>query len=223
LWLVATLLGVATLAVLAHPIWLPAVADVLIVEDSLEPSAGIVVLAGHVPFRAMEAAQLYRAGWAPRLVVVRGALQEEGLAVKALGIRVVEGWETEHAILTHLGVPPAAIVVTKDEAYGTLEELGAAARALQAHGVPVILVTSKVHARRVRLTWQHVTGGRSRPVVRLARQDPFDPERWWQERRAVFAVVREYLGLLNYWAGFSVAPRAAEDADSRSGRRAPPW
>ena len=78
--------------------------------------------------------------------------------------------------------------------------------ALRSKDAPVILVTSKYHTRRVRLTWNYVTNGRSRAIVRAAAQDPFDPARWWRERRFVLAVVREYLGLVNYYAGFTVMP-----------------
>ena len=70
----------------------------------------------------------------------------------------------------------------------------------------VILVTSKYHTRRTRLTWHYVTGGRSQAIVRAASGDSFDANRWWQTRRHALAVVREYLGLINYYAGFPVSP-----------------
>jgi hypothetical protein len=38
----------------------------------------------------------------------------------------------------------------------------------------------------------------------VATGDPFDSERWWHERSFVLAVVREYLGLINYYAGFPI-------------------
>jgi uncharacterized SAM-binding protein YcdF (DUF218 family) len=68
----------------------------------------------------------------------------------------------------------------------------------------VILVTSKYHTRRTRLTWNYVTGGRSQPIVWAASGDPFDPDRWWHTRSYALSVVREYLGLANYYAGFPV-------------------
>jgi len=70
----------------------------------------------------------------------------------------------------------------------------------------VILVTSTFHTRRARLTWKYVTAGRSQAIVRAASGDPFDPDRWWQQRRFALSVVREYLGLINYYAGFPVTP-----------------
>jgi uncharacterized SAM-binding protein YcdF (DUF218 family) len=191
-----------------HAVVLRAVGGYLVVEQPLEKADAILVLNGHLPFRAMEAAELYRAGWAPRLVLVRGARREEQQALQTLGVVVPDEWELSPGVLLRVGVPSAAILVGEGEAADTIEELQIAAKALNPHGAPVILVTSKVHARRVRLTWRRVAGSQSRGIVRTARQDPFDPGRWWKEKRFALAVVREYLGLLNYWAGFPIAARA---------------
>ena len=200
----------------AHVPILREIASFLITEDTLEPAAAIVALGGEPPFREMEAAKLYRAGWAPRVVIVRGARREELKALQNMGIEVGERWELSREVLIRQGVPASAILVPEDEAEGTLEELQAAYKALagqrsdisdqRSARMPVILVTSKYHTRRTRLTWHHVTEGRSRGIVRASSQDPFDPSRWWRERRFVLSVVREYLGLINYYAGFPVAP-----------------
>ena len=201
---VAVLLAGVLLVGFAHVPILREVASFLITENSLEPAAAIVPLGGQTPFREMEAARLYRAGWAPLIVLVPGARREEAHALQDLGIDVSESWELSREVLLQQGIPAAAILVSKDEAEGTLEELQAVYRALGSKDTPVILVTSKFHTRRTRLTWTYVTKGRSQGIVRATPRDPFDPSRWWRERRFVLAVVREYLGLINYYAGFPV-------------------
>ena len=204
LWLGAVLLAAMVLAGFAHAWLFRSVASFLIVEDPLEHAAAIVVLGGQLPFREMEAAKFYREGWAPLLVIVRGARREEAKALQDLRIEYKEGWELSREVLIRQGVPPSAILVPEEEAEGTLEESQAAFRAVKPDNIPVILVTSKYHTRRTRLTWNYVTNGRSRAIVRAAGQDPFDPTRWWRERRFLLSVVREYLGLVNYYAGFPV-------------------
>jgi len=204
LWFGAALLVAIVLVGFAHASIFRSVATFLIVEDPLEPAAAIVVLGGHLPFREMEAARLYSAGLAPKVVLVRGARREEWKALQDLRIEVKEGWELSREVLIRQGVPPSAILVPEEEAEGTLEESQVAARALKPENLPVILVTSKYHTRRAHLTWNYVTEGRSKAIVRAADQDPFDPTRWWRERRFVLSVVREYLGLVNYYAGFPV-------------------
>ena len=197
------LVGIMLLYIARVPI-LQELASFLVGEDPMRPAQAIVALAGQTPFREMEAAQLYRAGWAPVVVIVRGGLSEESQALKDLGIQTYEGWVVSREVLLRQGVPSTAILVPKAEAGGTLEELQSVARALRSKNAPVILVTSKYHARRTRLTWDYVTQGRSPGIVRPASRDSFDPAHWWRERQFVLAVVREYLGLVNYYAGFPV-------------------
>jgi uncharacterized SAM-binding protein YcdF (DUF218 family) len=182
------------------------IAAFLIVEDSLQPAAAIVSLAGQTPFRELEAAKLYHAGWAPTVVIVREAPSAELGALEKLGIKKPEPWELSRAVLIQQGVPPAAIAMPVGEGLGTLEELQATYSGIELNGAPVIFVTSKYHTRRTRLTWQYVTGGRSQPIARAASLDPFDPDHWWQQRSFALSVVREYLGLVNYYAGFPIAP-----------------
>ena len=213
---VAVLLAGLLLVGFAHAPILREIASFLITEDTLEPAAAIVALGGDPPFREMEAVRLYRAGWAPRVVIVRGARREESKSLQDMGIDVGERWELSREVLIRQGVPAAAIIVPEEEAEGTLEELQAAYKALagqrsdisdqRSARMPVILVTSKYHTRRTRLTWHHVTEGRSRGIARASSHDPFDPSRWWRERRFVLSVVREYLGLINYYVGFPVGP-----------------
>lgn len=204
-------LAALVLCILWAPIVLRWMGRVLVSQDLLKPAAAVVVLGGGAPFREMEAAEIYRSGWASTVVVSRGRVYEEDLALRQLGIHIPEGWEVSREVLSRSGVPASSIVVTGEGVEGTIEELQAVFRTLDPHNVPVILVTSKFHALRTRLTWNGIARGRSEAIVRTARFDPFDPDRWWKERRFALSVVREYLGLFNYWAGFPVPARASAD------------
>lgn len=199
------LVGILLAGLATAPI-LRGIADFLIVEDSLEHAAAIVALAGQVPFREIEAAKLYHAGMAPQVVIVRGGPNAESQALRHLGIRTRGGWELSREVLIRQGVPASAIVILTSKAGGTLEELQAVYSAMTSKDAPIILVTSKYHTRRTRLTWQHVTAGKSRPIVRAATGDPFDPNHWWQRRSFALSVVREYLGLINYCTRFAFSP-----------------
>lgn len=231
---VAVLVAGLLLAGFAHVPILRQIASFLIVEDSLRPAAAIVALSGQTPFREIEAAKLYRAGLAPIVIIVREAANKESQALRQLGIKKPENWVLGRAVLIQQGVPDTAILIPEGEGIGTLEELQAVYKALASqrsdiasseHGAgskepeirssgavlgsaernpPVILVTSKYHTRRTRLTWHYVTGGHSQAITRAAGDDPFDPERWWQQRGFALSVAREYLGLMNYYAGFAV-------------------
>jgi hypothetical protein len=59
-------------------------------------------------------------------------------------------------------------------------------------------VTSKLHARRARLTFQTLAGPDLRLAVCPSRYDPFSAEQWWHERGFVRRAVIEYGKLLNF-------------------------
>jgi uncharacterized SAM-binding protein YcdF (DUF218 family) len=165
----------------------------------------MVVLGGHLPFRAMEAASLYRQGWAPEVWLTRSSSPAEAGALARLGIRVLGEEHYNRQVLERLGVPTEAIHVLRDGAQNTVEEVQVVARELeQVEGGRIILVTSKAHSRRVRATWHALVGETPHAVVRYAADDPYDPSRWWRNTRDALAVSREVFGLLNVWAGFPV-------------------
>lgn len=205
----ASLLAAAlllSLPLVFHTATLEGLGSYLVVEDPLQKAAAIVALRGQVPFRDLEAAKYFRAGFAPVVILVPTKAREEAQAMERLGVKITQDWEYGREILLKQNVPESAIVVTKGQGEGTLEELRAAYDTLPDKTAPVILVTSKFHTRRTRVTWNYVTQGRSQAITRAASGDPFDPSRWWKERRFVLAVVREYLGLANYYLNFRVAP-----------------
>lgn len=182
----------------------------LVVEDPLVPARAVVALGGQVPFRPMEAATIYRQGWAPEVWITRGGQEAEQAALRALKIEVPREEVYSRAVLERLGVPPAAIRVLSQPAENTAEEVRVISRELeQVGGGDVILVTSKPHSRRVRATWQALIGDSPHAIVRHATADPYDAHRWWRQSGDALAVSREVFGLLNVWVGFPV----------RSGRR----
>jgi uncharacterized SAM-binding protein YcdF (DUF218 family) len=205
-WVVAVLVVVASVTV-GRTVLLRAAAAFLVVEDPLQPAAAIVVLGGGTPFRALEAAALYRAGWAPRVVLTRPADDQKQRALHSLGISSTEEWEVNRAVLLRVGVPASAIDVVSDQVGDTLEELRTVHRAMGGEFARIILVTSKVHTRRVRLIWQRLGAPRPAAILRAARLDAFEPTDWWSERASAQAVLHEYLGIANYVLGSPVARR----------------
>jgi uncharacterized SAM-binding protein YcdF (DUF218 family) len=180
----------------------------LVVEDPLAPAQAVVALGGEVPFRAMEAASIYRQGWATEVWLTRPPQDTGEAALRQLGIQVSGKEVYSRAVLERLGVPVTAIRVLRPQAQNTAEEVQVIAQELQkAGGGQVILVTSKPHSRRVRATWRALIGEHA--IVRYATSDPYDEHRWWRHTRDALAVSREVFGLLNVWAGFPVQPARA--------------
>jgi uncharacterized SAM-binding protein YcdF (DUF218 family) len=201
--LLVVLAGVAVLL----PVGARGVGHWLVVADQLQPERAIVVLSGRVPFRAMEAASIYRDGWAPEVWLTTEARTPEELALGRLGVRVIRGETYNREVLERLGVPTRAIRVLDASVWNTTDEVQLVARELAARGAGgVILVTSKTHSRRVRATWSAIVGSSTRATVRYASEEPFDNGQWWRHTRDALDVSREVFGLMNVWAGFPVQP-----------------
>ena len=179
----------------------------LVVADPLEPARAIVVLGGRLPFRAMEAASIYREGLAPEVWLTKEAVAPEEQALQRLGVAIVRGEAYNREVLERLGVKPEAIRLLGDGVWNTVDEVRLIAGELARDGGDrVIIVTSMAHSRRVRATWAAIVGVSPRAIVRYARGEPYDARRWWRNTRDALDVSREVFGLMNVWAGFPVQP-----------------
>lgn len=172
----------------------------LVHEDPPDKAQAIVVLSGGLPVRALGAAEIYRAGYAPEVWLTAPA--QPGAAMKELKLPYAGEEEYSRMVLIAQGVPVSSIRILKNKIGNTEDELRGVAEEMSARpDLAVIAVTSKAHTRRVRALWNHVGNSRSRLIVRAANEDDFDAEHWWRTTTDALVVVREYLGLLNAWAG----------------------
>jgi len=177
----------------------------LVVEDPLVKARAIVVLSGAMPLRAIEAAKLYRKGYAPEIWLTHST--EPGETLEEMGIPFADEDYYNKLVLMHKGVPPEAIHVLEPPIVNTADEIKVIVPALaQGKDSTVILVTTKAHTRRVRLLWRRLAPGQCRAIVRAASGDSFDPRHWWRTTSDALDVVREVLGLLNAWAGLPLHP-----------------
>jgi uncharacterized SAM-binding protein YcdF (DUF218 family) len=177
----------------------------LVREDPLQKSQAIVVLSGGLPDRALAAAQIYRNGFA-REVWLTQPLQP-GASMEDLHLPYAGEEQYNRMVLIGQGVRPGDIRLLTPRILNTADELRAVAEALdQQPGARAIVVTSRAHTRRVRALWRKLSpADRSRLLVRASTEDPFDAEHWWRTTNDALTVVREYLGLLNAWAGLPLS------------------
>jgi len=179
------------------------VGDWLVVQDPLQPASAIVVLGGQVPFRAMEAAAIYRQGWAHEVWLTQRVVHPEDIALKRLGISALTEDTYSEQVLERLGVPAGAIRRLDERVQNTADEVRLIDNEMRRiSGSRVIIVTSKVHTRRVKVIWKMLNRGGPIAIVRFATSDPSDPDHWWHDTGNAMAVSREVFGLLNAWAGF---------------------
>lgn len=205
------LLGiVAVIVLLAVAGWalhgpvLRAVAYALVVEDALADADALVVVAGGSPFREQAVADLFKQGWAPRVIVSRPVNPPSVAALLEMGVRRLDARGESHAALLRLGIPAAAIVTVERTAQNTEDELAVVRQEARAAGWRrLILVSSPDHTRRVKTIWYRHGADGIQAIVRASPYGPFPRDGWWRERRMAERVLHEYLGLTALYLGVS--------------------
>jgi uncharacterized SAM-binding protein YcdF (DUF218 family) len=175
----------------------------LVREDSLQSATAIAVLSGNIPTRALEAAALYREGYAKEIWLTHPDVHAD--ALKSLGINYPSEDDFNTRVLRRAGVPAKAIRVLYTPIANTDEELDVISSALIARGGDkVIIVTNKAHTRRVHILWTRYFGPRGQAIVHGLPDDEFVADRWWRDPGSMTQVTHEVLGIMNAWAGLPV-------------------
>jgi uncharacterized SAM-binding protein YcdF (DUF218 family) len=149
-------------------------------QPPLERADAIVVISGDEnQARLSEGIRLFRAGWAPKLVLSGAA--EDGLLSNA---RAMEQTAVEQ------GVPSSAVLL-EPEAMDTFGNAVYTRRIMLDHGMrSAILVTSPYHLHRATLTFKSVFHGTSITIIpRSAPDSAWRKVGWWnnpETRRLTF-------------------------------------
>jgi uncharacterized SAM-binding protein YcdF (DUF218 family) len=172
----------------------------LVKEDSLQKANAIAVLSGNFPARALEAASLYREGFASEIWLTHPGPQSDALT--QMGIHYPGEADFNYQVLRRQGVPAKAIHVLDAPIINTSDELDAISSTLQQkNNASVIVVTNKAHTRRVHELWNRFDSDRGKAIVHGISNDDFQPSAWWTRTGDAHQVIHELLGMINVWAG----------------------
>jgi uncharacterized SAM-binding protein YcdF (DUF218 family) len=159
--------------------------------------------------RAARAADLLKAGWAPR-VVASGRYLRPYASVA----------ELEARDLADHGVPITAIVRLDHRAEDTREECVAIGQLIYARGWKrIVLVTSNFHTRRTRYICARTFPQGTVLRVVAAQDSDFDPDSWWRSRLGVKIFAHELVGMLV--AMWEMRHSDVQTGDSAALRRLP--
>lgn len=174
----------------------------LVVEDPLEKADALVVLGGTVYERPLEAVELFKEGWAPRIYLLRQIADWGEAHLVERNIDYTREVDLQVELMGRLGVPREAIGIL-DQANSTAEESDRVlALATREKFARVIVVTSKQHTRRARLVMnRRMNPAGVRVIVRSTRFDRSDVDRWWTNRSTLRFTLFEMQRLIGYWLG----------------------
>jgi uncharacterized SAM-binding protein YcdF (DUF218 family) len=169
-------------------------AAVWIVSDVAVPADAAVVLGGGLEYRPFAAADFYRRGLVPKILVSNiGASPAERLGVLRSHVRA------NMEVLEKLGVPGAAIQPFGSNLKDTYEEALALHDWAKQAGAHTLLVPTDIFAAR-RLRWMtHRVFGND-AVVLVPAIDPPDYSRndWWKTESGVITFQNEVLKYVYY-------------------------
>lgn len=174
----------------------------LVVEDPLQKADAVIVLGGTIYERPMEAVELYKEGWAPRIYLFRQIADWGEAILIEHDVPYTREVDLQIDVMSRLGVPREAIGIL-DQANSTAKEADDVLALVRREKFSrVIIVTSKQHTRRARLVMNRkVNPAGARIVVRPSRYDRSDVDRWWANRSTLRFTLFETQRLLGYWIG----------------------
>ena len=204
IWRLVRLLVVAVVLALGlyfgGPYLLTALGRYLITEQPLAKADLVVVLGGEPLLRTPEGARIYHEGFAPKILLTNEPRVKGTEELLRLGIRFPDNQEKALTILEALRVPRGAILTIQERADSTRAEMQAVGRFLKTHPAhTLIIVTSKSHTTRANKIFSTGLGPGIRVIMHPVPNDPFDPTRWWQERRDAKEVLHEYEALVDFY------------------------
>jgi uncharacterized SAM-binding protein YcdF (DUF218 family) len=173
---------------------LRAAADLWIVSDEPSPADAIAVFGGGLEYRPFAAADYYRRGLAPKILVSNvGATPAEQLGVLQSHVRA------NSEVLLKLGVPAAAIEPFGDHLSDTFAEATALHEWAVRNDAHRIIVPTDIFAtRRLRWTLHHVFGNDAAILVPAINTPDYLRDNWWKSEHGVIGFQNEVVKYLYY-------------------------
>ena len=183
---------------------LRAVGQLIVVDEDPDRTDAVVVLNTGVEYypRLIQAADLYRRGLAPHIVINGNRKTKTLRNLESQGFLKCCPWYADSvSILAMFGVPEAKIIrISNEDAYDTVSEADIVGRELlKRQWTTVIITTSKYHTRRARFIWQKMYSDQLAVYMVAAQDDPYDPNNWWKDGRQIRWVLAEYGAWIFYW------------------------
>jgi uncharacterized SAM-binding protein YcdF (DUF218 family) len=165
----------------------------LVVSHKPQKADAIVVLMGNVPERIPEAVDLYKSGYAPRLIFPDDYEENPPEELPDGSLLHNDAAKARH-LSSHFNIPDSVIVIVKGPALNTQAEAEIMAIYLADHPETdtIILVSSSYHMRRALIIFRNEFASKGLEITIISipsRYTAFDPEKWWQttgDRRTVF-------------------------------------
>jgi uncharacterized SAM-binding protein YcdF (DUF218 family) len=190
-------------AVIGGLVFLPFAGRFLRQSDELQRADLIMVLGGARVERWLEAVDLYKAGWAPAIVISPGIVSALEAELQAKGVRYPREGDLARDAVISSGVPGSVVTVLPGGVDNTAAEAAAFRRAYPAGSIHrLIVVSSSYHLRRAGYAFRRELGRDGVQIImRPSRYDEAVPGRWWTRRKDIRYMLSELPKFAAYVAG----------------------
>ncbi len=172
----------------------------LIVQHSLEHADLIVCMSGEPVARGLAAAELYKKGLAPRVLITREELPDGYENLKEKKIHYPETRDLLIMMLQGLGVPGSVRLTSEHFVGSTFEETKMIRDYVRVQGYrSLIIVTSPYHTRRTWLTFKKLFEKDGVKIMVIpSHYSGFRADDWWKKNKYIKELIIEYQKLIYY-------------------------
>ena len=168
----------------------------LVKEDVPVHADAMVLLMGSFTDRVLQAADLYNAGKADRLIIVEESMGEYE-RLEERGVRIISQTTQARNSAIALGVPADSITVLPGDAESTLTEAIVVRDYLATDpGIDtLVLVSSPTHMRRASMIFRRALRDIEPPIYigcSPSAYSDFDAKHWWRQKEDVQEVLFEF-------------------------------
>ena len=161
----------------------------LVKDDNPVHGDAMILLMGGISDRVLQAADLYNAGRAGRLIIVQENMGASK-TLEARGIELISNSDQIQNAAIKLGIPPDSITVLPGDAQSTLPEVIKAREYLEADASidTLIIVTSPTHTRRASIFFKTAFKNAGPQICVLCSPSTyshFDARHWWRGREEI--------------------------------------
>ncbi len=175
----------------------------LVVKEQIYKGDAMVVLMGSIADRVLEASDIYRSGYASRLLIVEEYMGPSEM-LSARGAHLITNSAQCRSIATELGIPADSISLLPGGARSTAMEAQIISSYLKnAGGVDTLLIiTAPSHTRRAVMVFRNAFRKAGLEVTVIAcptRYHYYNGKGWFKRKEDIERVVFEYIKLTSFF------------------------
>ena len=175
----------------------------LVKSEPLKKADAMVLLMGSIPDRVLQAVDLYKEGFAGKLIIVEESMGSYR-KLEERGAHFISNTTQARNAAIAMGIPADSIIILPGDARSTQMEAVIVREYLKTQpGLDtIILVTSPDHTRRATMIFEKAFQKQNMPVVVYSspsKYSSYTGKGWWKNKEGIQTVMFEYVKMVNFW------------------------